>query len=166
MGEYTPNETENPQTAESLRRKARRYNRASTVVGIGTIAAGLLIAGVGLYLVEPQLQRGPYDKAMTEIAFIGVGIGATATGGLFAKELRWQANALNRQSLVLSANAGAAHLQKLPEEAPAVSLLEQTTQEAPAVPDVIVLLPEEVATLPTSSFVPPSQLPGGRMPEW
>ena len=160
MGECTPNEIENPHTAMSLRCKARNYNRAGTVVGIGSMAAGLLIAGVGLYLVEPQLDSNPYDRAMTEIAFIGVGILATATGQLFAKDLRRQANELNRQSRVQSAHTVAAHLQKLPEEAPAVPLPEQT-QEAPGLPGVIVLLPEQVATLPTSTFMPPQQLPGG-----
>src|SRR4051812_11739678 len=115
MSEQTPIPTQEDQAIESLRRQARHKGRLGILVGMGSMAAGFAISYAGVYEVEPQLKTNSFDRAMTELAFIGVGASATAAGGLFAKEIRRQADKLGQQALELSCHVVVAHLMKLPE---------------------------------------------------
>lgn len=146
------NSKENPNrratNPEELRSQARRKRQAGIFVGLGSVAAGIAISFMGIYGTPA---RSKLDVVMTEFAYLGVGILATTEGGLFAKELQRQADDLNRQARSLGREMVANHLEKQPEERLTAPPAEQQAQEAPDAP-VIVLPPEAVAVIPTSSF--------------
>ncbi len=154
MSEQAHLHSDTQQAVESLRSQARRKEGTGILVGLGSVAAGFAISYAGIYKVEPQLKVAPYDRIITEVAFIGVGILATSAGGLFAKEIRQQAAELDQRATEMSRSLVDAHLTKLPEELASVEQpgLAETHDLLPP----IILPPEAVATLPTSTFVPPS----------
>jgi len=91
------------------------------------------------------------DESITELAFLGVGFFATATGCLFARDMQRQANELDRRAGELSKQVVITHLTEPAQATPRPLSSGQQVEEPP----LIILLPEEVATLPTSTFVPP-----------